>query len=111
MDGWSIGGHWGLGGDGLSSTPSVDIFFVTNFQPSYPVWLGFVMTNTGVGGLVGPAPYVDLLGVGGNLLEGPEAVQHVVAVDRRQGRCILGEGRPNDHGFSHPFSRAQLAKA
>ncbi len=71
LDGWSSD-HWGLTGDGLEHTPSMDIYFTTtNGVTSYPLWVGFVMTISGPatsGGQPYPAPRVDLLGVGGNLL-------------------------------------------
>jgi hypothetical protein len=71
LDGWSDG-HWGLTGDGLQSTPSMDIYFTTtNGVTTYPLWVGFVMTISGPatsGGQPYPAPRVDLLGVGDNIL-------------------------------------------
>jgi len=71
LDGWSSG-HWGLTGDGLQSTPSMDIYFTTtNGVTSYPLWVGFVMTISGPatsGGQPYPAPQVDLLGLGGNVI-------------------------------------------
>ena len=46
-----------------------------------------------------------------SLLEGPEAVQAGVPVDGRQGPGVGFGGGADDHGFSHPLSRAQMAKA
>ncbi len=71
LDGWSSGGR-GLRGDGLTHTPSMDIYFTTtNGVSTYPLWVGFVITvNVAAisGGQPVPAPRVDLLGVGGNVL-------------------------------------------
>jgi len=70
LDGWSIGR--GLKPDGLDHTPSMDIYFTTtNGVTSYPLWVGFVSTvNIAAisNGQPVPAPQVDLLGVGGNVL-------------------------------------------
>lgn len=65
VDGWSDGG-WGLSDEGFNSTPSMDLYFVTNYHTTYPVWIGFVLTTTG--GFESGAPRVDLLGIGGNTI-------------------------------------------
>lgn len=68
LDGWSSG-HWGLGGDGIGSTPTSDIYFTTtNGVTEFPLWVGFVMTTHGIGGFAPPPPVVDILGTSGNLL-------------------------------------------
>jgi hypothetical protein len=49
-----------------------------------------------------------------DLLEGADAVQDVVGVDRRDPGDVRGRGRPHDHAsasFSQPRSIAQTAKA
>ena len=70
-----------------------------------------------LGDQIGEAALDDRLAAGGHVLdagrdlfEGPEAVQHVMAVDLGQGRGVLRRRSPYDH-CSQPRSCAQIAKA